>query len=158
MHHHSSISKFPIPSMGRRVYSPKSMVNFYGIHVCKYTSSHGWYGWWFRNPTPVDMVNIRLFTGFAHVCTGFRNHQWVSFPWLNLHLDKPSTWRPKRFWRTREEQQWRGKPQRGWAPTWNNSFFQPLFSKNVTVERIQGPKREAKDHVPTNFQVYTPND
>ena len=66
-HHHSSISKFPIPSMGRRVYLPTWIADLLGIHICKYTSSHGWYGWWFRNPTPVDMVNIPLFTGFLYI-------------------------------------------------------------------------------------------
>ena len=57
-HHHSSISKFPIPSMGRRVYYIFTYLNSWSFgysYLCKYTNSHGWYGWWFRNPTPVDM-------------------------------------------------------------------------------------------------------
>ena len=124
--HHSSISKFPIRSMGRRVYLPTWIADLLGIHICKYTSSHGWYGWWFRNPAYTSWYgkHPHYFTGFYTSQGGFEpGFPWISEasmrfrnPWLNLRLDKPSTWRPKRFWKTREEQQWRGKPQRGWAP------------------------------------------
>ena len=37
------------------------------------------YCWWFRNPAPVDMVDIPVFTGFQHhpkwLALGFLNHQ-----------------------------------------------------------------------------------
>ena len=62
-------------------------------YICKYTSSHGWYGWWFRNPTPVDMVNIPIFTGFYTSQGGFYRIWWISEPSMGfLPLTQPASW------------------------------------------------------------------
>ena len=150
MHHHSSISKFPIPSMGRRVYSPKSMVNFYGIHICKYTSSHGWYSWWFRNPTPVDMVNIPLFTGFYTSHGGFYRISWISEPSMGfLPLTQPASWqtinmKTKAVLEDERRAAVKRKATKRMSTYKEQQFFPAPFLEKCYCRKDPGPKKGSK--------------
>ena len=62
--HHLEIQK--IPSMGRKVYFPTWMVDFYGVHVGKYTS-------------PMDTMGYRFPLKFTPMVTSGKSIGWILF-------------------------------------------------------------------------------